>query len=351
MKAPNTFERFALVALATLALLLSGTMAWATANDYGSRTTVPAGVSVNGTDLSGMSIAQARIAIEQAVSAPLMRPLTVTADGKAYTFDPRSSVNVDVEGMLNSALHPRRIAPFAARLRTDLGGDQMKVEVEPEFAVAPGALDAFIVELASGVNRPAVDASLTLHGSDLRVIAAQEGKQLDAAAARATIEQAFSAEEALAQGDRTTSVSVTTLAPKVTEKALGKTIVVDRSAKTLVLYNGGKVEKRYRCAVGTPGYPTPLGHWEIVNKRYRPTWSNPGSAWAKDMPAYIPPGPGNPLGTRALDLNASGIRIHGTNKDWSIGSAASHGCMRMHMWDIEDLYPRVPLGTRVWIIP
>jgi L,D-transpeptidase ErfK/SrfK len=80
-----------------------------------------------------------------------------------------------------------------------------------------------------------------------------------------------------------------------------------------------------------------------------PSWGNPGSAWAANMPAYIPPGPSNPLGTRALNLNASGIRIHGTTSDWSIGRAASHGCMRMHRWDVEELFDRVEIGTPVLI--
>jgi L,D-transpeptidase ErfK/SrfK len=67
------------------------------------------------------------------------------------------------------------------------------------------------------------------------------------------------------------------------------------------------------------------------------------------MPSYIGPGPRNPLGTRALYLNASGIRIHGTNNSNSIGTAASHGCMRLRRADIEDLYPLVPIGTPVFI--
>jgi lipoprotein-anchoring transpeptidase ErfK/SrfK len=67
------------------------------------------------------------------------------------------------------------------------------------------------------------------------------------------------------------------------------------------------------------------------------------------MPSVIGPGPNNPLGTRALYLNASGIRIHGTPNWRSIGHRASHGCLRMRRRDVENLYPRVPVGTAVWI--
>lgn len=102
-----------------------------------------------------------------------------------------------------------------------------------------------------------------------------------------------------------------------------------------------------------PRYPTPLGWWKIVAKQVDPTWRNNGAEWATTMPDSIPGGPFGPLGTRALYLNASGIRTHGIppSEDWSIGNAASHGCMRMHRWDVEDLYPRVPVGTRVIIVP
>jgi len=136
----------------------------------------------------------------------------------------------------------------------------------------------------------------------------------------------------------------------VTEENLGPTILVDISERRLYLYDKGQLVKEYGVAVGTPGHPTPKGDFKITLKRYRPTWSNPGSAWAANMPASIPPGPSNPLGTRALNIDSPGIRIHGTSADGSIGTAASHGCMRMHRWDIEDLYERVEVGTPVVII-
>ena len=73
--------------------------------------------------------------------------------------------------------------------------------------------------------------------------------------------------------------------------------------------------------------------------------------WGKDYPASIPPGPGNPLGTRAMYLDAPGIRIHGTYNESSIGTFASHGCVRMTIADSEALYELVPVGTIVYIVP
>ncbi len=127
-------------------------------------------------------------------------------------------------------------------------------------------------------------------------------------------------------------------------------LVLDISERRLYLYEGGLVLKTYRVAVGTPRYPTPLGSYRITFKRMNPTWYNPNKAWSEDMPPFIPPGPGNPLGPRALNLSASGIRIHGTPSTWSIGRAASHGCIRMYPRDVIDLFPRVSVGTPVDII-
>lgn len=126
-------------------------------------------------------------------------------------------------------------------------------------------------------------------------------------------------------------------------------IVVSRARRNLHLYKQGRIVKTYRVAVGLPRYPTPSGFFKIINKRVNPTWINPKSDWAKQMPGRIPPGPDNPLGTRAMDLNIGGIRIHGTRNYASIGTAASHGCIRMTIKDSEALFRIVRLGTPVTI--
>ena len=158
----------------------------------------------------------------------------------------------------------------------------------------------------------------------------------------------------LAHHSGTVRFPMTAVQPKVTDKNIGKTIVVNRTANMLTLYDGFRVERKYPVATAMQGFLTPPGTWEVVNKVEWPTWVNPclgqPGCWAASEPATIPPGPSNPLGTRALYLSAPGIRIHGTPSDSSIGTWASHGCIRMHIPDSEAMYPLVPIGTKVIIM-
>ncbi len=133
------------------------------------------------------------------------------------------------------------------------------------------------------------------------------------------------------------------VAPKVRDDELGTTIVIDKTTNELTLYQGFELDRRYSVATAIAPYETPSGAWTIINKAENPTWTNPApDTWGADLPLTIPPGPGNPLGTRALYLNAPGIRIHGTYDSDSIGTHASHGCIRMNIDDVEEIYPLVP---------
>lgn len=135
-----------------------------------------------------------------------------------------------------------------------------------------------------------------------------------------------------------------------TLKHLLGSLRIDLSERKLYLYGGhGEVVKTYRVAVGMPKYPTPTGSFRIIVKEVNPTWNPPDSAWAAGM-GPVPPGPGNPLGTRWMGLNSPGIGIHGTPTSSSIGTAASHGCIRMLIPQAEDLFGRVFVGTPVEIV-
>lgn len=351
MSATAIINRILLGLLATALLVLSGTMAWAAANDFNERAFVATGVSVAGTDLSGLNEAQARKAIEDSVSAPLLREVDVTADGQQFIFDPRGAVSVDVDGMLDEAFSARRSASYIERLQHDLTGKPMTYEIEPAFAVDDTVLKAWLDGVIEAIDRKPVNAKIKIVKSKVKLIPEKPGAKTQVEGAAQALEAAFQGDRALIANKRVT-LPVKVLKPKITEKNIGKTIVVDLSQRRIRLYDGGELEKTYRCAIGTPSYPTPTGKFEIVQKRYMPTWVNPApNGWGKDMPASIPPGYSNPLGTRALNLSASGIRFHGTTNIGSVGTAASHGCMRMRMPDIEDFFPRVKVGTPVHIVP
>jgi lipoprotein-anchoring transpeptidase ErfK/SrfK len=131
---------------------------------------------------------------------------------------------------------------------------------------------------------------------------------------------------------------------------LGRHIVVDLSERHLYFYRYDHLVKRYPVAVGQPAYPTPTGTYFIIQMTKNPTWLPPNSDWAKNA-TPIPPGTTNPLGTRWMGTSASGIGIHGVppSENSSIGTYASHGCIRMYNWDAVQLFGRVVVGTPVII--
>jgi L,D-transpeptidase catalytic domain/Putative peptidoglycan binding domain len=126
-------------------------------------------------------------------------------------------------------------------------------------------------------------------------------------------------------------------------------IVVNLSTFRVSVIRDGKKVVTFPIAHGTPRYPTPTGTYRIVNKQADPTWTPPpDSDWAKGL-GPIPPGPGNPLGTRWMGTSAPLVGIHGTPAAGTIGTRASHGCIRMRIPDAEALYEEVVVGMPVKI--
>ena len=133
--------------------------------------------------------------------------------------------------------------------------------------------------------------------------------------------------------------------PRTLSSLVGR-IVINVGQYKLRLIRDGKVVLTFPVAVGQTAYPTPLGKWRIVMMEKNPTWLPPDSPWAKGL-GPIPPGPGNPLGTRWIGTSAPAVGIHGTPADYTIGTRASHGCVRMHIPDVERLYDQVTVGMEV----
>lgn len=352
MASRSLASRILLIVLAVALVALSGGMAWAAVIDYEARAYVPAGVEVAGTDVSGLTEAEVRETIEEHVSAPLLQPVTVVVDDQTYDYDPRDAVTVDVDAMVEATFAPRRKASFLERLQHDLLGREFSTEIEPLYSIDTTAVTDWVSSVAQKTDRPAEDATAEVEGNRVVVTSEVTGRKTSVKKGSKTLIEALSAEAALGDDSRAVSVPVKKIKAKVTAERFQQTVLVDLSDRRIWLFDGSEVEKSYPCAVGTPGFPTPAGNYEVVLKRYLPTWVNPATdGWGKDMPASIPPGPGNPLGTRAININAPGIRFHGTENIASVGTAASHGCMRMYRTDIEDFYERIEVGTKVFIVP
>jgi lipoprotein-anchoring transpeptidase ErfK/SrfK len=129
-------------------------------------------------------------------------------------------------------------------------------------------------------------------------------------------------------------------------------ILIHTVANTLDYFVKGKKVRHLVVATGQAGYPTPHGLFHVIRKDPAPSWYNPHDDWSKDLPDVIGPGPNNPLGTRALQLDSPGILIHGIplEENATLGRNASHGCIRVRRENIEALYPLVPVGTLVVIV-
>ncbi len=176
------------------------------------------------------------------------------------------------------------------------------------------------------------------------------GYALDQRRARALVDAALADPAA----PRVLHQKLTRVRAKVTYAAVrrshGTVITVDKRNFRLRLFKRGRMVKSYGVAVGLPAYPTPSGLFAIQNKQVDPTWSVPNSPWAGELAGTTVQGgtAANPLKARWMGVT-DGVGFHGTSEDYSIGSAASHGCMRMHVSDIIELYDQVPVGTPVYI--
>jgi len=137
--------------------------------------------------------------------------------------------------------------------------------------------------------------------------------------------------------------------PRVTAATFGPVVVIRRSSNRLTLFDGPRAVQTFSVATGQSQYPTPLGTYSVVDMQRNPWWRPPDSEWARGLEP-IPPGPGNPLGTRWMGISAPGVGMHGTPDAASIGYSASHGCIRMRIPDAEYLFTQVRIGTPVIIV-
>jgi lipoprotein-anchoring transpeptidase ErfK/SrfK len=312
--------------LRTLAALVSAAgLACAATPGAAPTRVIPAGVSVGGVRVGGLSAEPARLRIQAAFA----RPVAVDYRGKTVRITPHEAAAAfSADAAVSAAL--------AATPHSD-------ITLPVHFSYRK--LDQLVAFLAHRYDRPVRAARVvgaTSAGPEFAP--ARPGLAVDAKTLRAALVQL------LQDGTRVPVQLLTHAVPaKRTVANFGPVIVITRGANTLKLYNGRTLVRTFRVATGQAVYPTPAGVWRIVDKQRNPWWRPPNSAWARGLKP-IPPGPGNPLGTRWMGLDAAGVGIHGTNAPASIGYSLSHGCIRMEVPEAEWLFQHVHLGTPVVIL-
>jgi lipoprotein-anchoring transpeptidase ErfK/SrfK len=285
---------------------------------------VPAGVTVAGVPVGGMSNQQAQAALRPAFAKPVQLVFTT----RSWRLVPaRFGAKVGVAQGVAQAMSAR---PGAA------------VELTPTVDAA--AVRQFVRALDKRVSYPAKDAELKgLNGLEPEFVGEQTGVRVLRQLTIQRITRALQSPQI-----QRVRVAAQVVEPTRTVADFGPVIVIRRGANELRYYVGAKLVRTFNVATGQSIYPTPTGTFSIVDMQRNPWWRPPDSPWAKGLKP-IPPGPGNPLGTRWMGLSAPGVGIHGTPDDASIGYSASHGCIRMHIPDAEWLFTHVELGTPVVI--
>lgn len=339
-------NRWIIAAAGTVLLLLLGAFAY----DRTQSDMVAEGVTIGGIDVSGLSSDEAKLKLEEELQQTVQRPLTVRYERKTRTLKPeKSQVKVDIDGMVDEAVERSNEGVFVVNAVRSVAGASRDITVPTEITYSKRAVRRFVRSVSKSYNRAPVDARISYTAKGIGEVDEKPG--LSVRQARLTEQIDDRLQDPLMP--RRIKLPVKTTKAKITRKNLADKystiIVVDRKGFNLRLYKRLKLSKKYRIAVGKVGMDTPAGLYAIANKAVNPTWNVPNSAWAGDLAGKsIPPGPSNPLKARWLGIY-DGVGIHGTSDVGSIGSNASHGCIRMIPEQVIDLYDRVPVGTPVYI--
>ena len=344
-------KRAPLVLVVLVVMLVAGGAFALHSYDSGRDDLIAKGVTVAGIDVGGMRRAAATAVVQKRLADPLNRPIAVKARGHRFHLaQERSALTADVGGMIAQAVTASRQGNLLQRSWRDLTGGKVDKAVALKLSYNDRAVRSFVRHIARRINEDPRDASVTPSAGGLQTVASKEGIALQGRYLRRRIEHALVTPEA----SRRIVAHTRIVQPAVTSDKLADKypwyIVINRPAFTLTVYDHLRPRKSYPVAVGQVGLETPAGLYHVQNKAVNPDWHVPNSAWAGDLAGKVIKGtdPGNPIKARWLGI-FDGAGIHGTDELSSLGSAASHGCIRMAIPDVIEVYNEVPVGAPVYI--
>jgi hypothetical protein len=301
---------------------------------------IAAGVTAAGTDVAGLTVEEAAARLQSVHGERLVRGI-VTVRAADITWRLKTA---DADVRFDALTSAKRA------LNAGRSGAGQPVDVPLEVSFTQRAVDDFVARIEKRLRRPARDSRLKISIRRVRVTHSRRGRDIG----DKTLAKQVAAALTDPRAERVLKPRLISVKPKVTADKLRKSastvITIERSSFTLRLFKRLKVVKRYKVAIGLPDYPTPRGLFAIQSKQVNPVWSVPNSPWAGELAGTTVTGGSaqNPLKARWMGVSGS-VGIHGTGEGYSIGTRASHGCIRMHVGDVIALYKRVPLGTPVLI--
>jgi lipoprotein-anchoring transpeptidase ErfK/SrfK len=337
------------IGLAAVAIVVVLFVAIVLVVDGTSDDTIPVGTRIATLDVGGLDRAAAKALVQRKLVLAVRKPVAAVYAHKRYKLRPEdAAVRLDVDATVDAAMRSGRGSNPFSRV---LGGSAKGGQVTPKVTYSRAGVEKFVARTADRVDREARDADIDWHDGKLVRVRARPG----VAVRRPQLLTAVTGVLGKPSGQRTVQVPV-----KVTErpdktfgdfaKRYPTVLAVDRSAKVLRLYKNLKLVHKYRIAVGRAGLDTAAGRYKIREKIVNPSWHVPTSSWAGALAGKtIPPGdPQNPLEARWMGFY-NGQGIHGTADLASLGTAASHGCIRMAVPDVKRLYAQVKIGTPLFL--
>jgi lipoprotein-anchoring transpeptidase ErfK/SrfK len=342
-------RRFVVIVAVVVGVLLAGAVA-AWAYDSSRKDTIAKGVTAGGIYIGGMTKSQAERVIQEKLSAPLSQPLVVKYGHRKFTLSAaRAHLTTDVDGMVQQAIDESRGGNFIGRAIQGVTGGSIDASVPPRVNYSRAAVHSLVQRVRTKVNRQAQDATVQPSATGLNSVPGKYGVSIRWRQLTRDVEAALVRPD----GARTVTAQSKITKPKVTTAELASKyptfIIVDRGGFTLRFFKNLKPAHNYPIAVGMQGLETPAGLYHIQDKQVNPSWHVPNSAWAGSLAGkVIPPGPQDPIKARWMGFNG-GAGIHGTEEVGSLGHNASHGCVRMAIPDVEQLYDQVSVGTPVFV--
>jgi lipoprotein-anchoring transpeptidase ErfK/SrfK len=338
-------QRSFIVVAAVVATLIIGAVA-AFVYDSSRDDQIADGVTIAGVHVGGLDRDKARDVVRRRVASNLDRPLIVHYK-RDYRLRPSSiGLHAEVDSMVDDAIHESRGGTIFSRVARDLTGGNKDARVTARVSYSRAQLRRFVNRVQHGIDRPARNARVEF--PEVKRVKEKDGYEVDRPVLESRVASALRSPQ-----DRVVDPTVHVTHPKVTRAQLAAKyptlIVIERGAFRLTLYKHLRPVHTYTIAVGQQGLETPGGMYTVQDKQVNPSWHVPNSPWAGSLAGrVIPPGPDDPLKARWIGIT-DGAGIHGTDQVGSLGSAASHGCIRMAIPEVIALYDRVPYGSKIYV--